>query len=522
MRSILTLTFLLITALAHAQEHAVRGTVTQENGSPLPGASVLLDGVRGTATDALGRFVLQGVSPGEHLLTASFIGYQRQERKLPVNGDVELEMRLVPAPIELKEVSVQTGGGSSRTGSISLLDRRTRPVNNSQELLQLVPGLFVAQHAGGGKAEQIFFRGFDIDHGTDLQVSVDGLPVNMVSHAHGQGYADLHFTIPETMDRLVVHKGPYDARFGDFATSGTVEFHTRNGIDQTELRAEYGMFNTARAVGLFNLLDGKPLLGNGKESAYIAGEYAFTDAYFQSKQDFGRFNLLGKYHGQLNGNNVLTLSASTFGAAWNASGQIPERAVASGQIGRFGAIDDDEGGETSRSNAYATLATGLPNGGLVKNQLYYVKYDFNLWSNFTFFAADSVNGDMIAQTDHRDIWGWQGQWSAPGRLAGLPFSVQAGADVRYDAADISLKHAVERTVRDTIAAGRLRQLNGNAWATGQLEVSERFTVEPGLRFDLFRFRYDDARGDRSQSGDAWQHRASPKLGLLYAASPGPQ
>lgn len=522
MRSILTLTFLLLTAMAHAQEHAVRGTVVQENGSPLPGAGVLLDGVRSTATDALGRFVLQNVGPGEHLLTASFIGYQRQERRFPVNGDVELEMRLVAAPIELKEVSVQTGNGGSRTGSISLLDSRTRPVNNSQELLQLVPGLFVAQHAGGGKAEQIFFRGFDVDHGTDLQVSVDGLPVNMVSHAHGQGYADLHFTMPETMDRLVVHKGPYDARFGDFATSGTVEFHTRNSIDRTELRAEYGMFNTARAVGLFNLLDGKPLLGNGKENAYIAGEYAFTDAYFDSKQDFGRFNLMGKYHGQLNGNNVLTVSGSTFGAAWNASGQIPERAVASGLIGRFGAIDDDEGGETSRSNAYATLSTGLPNGGMVKNQLYYVRYDFNLWSNFTFFAADSVNGDMIAQTDHRGIWGWQGQWSAPGRLAGLPFSVQAGAGVRYDAADISLKNAVERTVRDTIVAGRLRQLNGNAWATGQWELSERFTLEPGLRFDLFRFRYDDVRGDRSQSGDAWQHRASPKLSLLYAASPGTQ
>ncbi|MBK6776611.1 MAG: TonB-dependent receptor plug domain-containing protein [Flavobacteriales bacterium] len=292
--------------------------------------------------------------------------------------------------------------------------------------MQLVPGLFVAQHAGGGKAEQIFFRGFDIDHGTDLQISVDGLPVNMVSHAHGQGYADLHFTIPETMDKLLVHKGPYDARFGDFATSGTVEFLTRNSIDRNEIKAEYGMFNTVRAVGLFNLLDKKHLFGNRKENAYIAAEYVFTDAYFQSKQDFGRFNIFGKYNGQIGERTLLTLSASTFSAAWNASGQVPERAIASGRIDRFGAIDDNEGGETSRTNAYSTLSTGLRNGGLIKNQLYFVKYDFNLYSNFTFFAADSVNGDMIAQTDDRTIMGYTGSYGRNTSVGSLPFRFNTG------------------------------------------------------------------------------------------------
>lgn len=507
---------LLVCMAASAQTFTLSGVVNATNDAPLPSANVQLDGTLSTATDDLGRFSFEGVTKGEHTLTVSILGYTRSERRVVVSENTEVRVQLEPAAIELKEAAVNGKQTGSPTETISLLDMRTRPVNNSQELMQLVPGLFVAQHAGGGKAEQIFFRGFDIDHGTDLYVSVDGLPVNMVSHAHGQGYADLHFTIPETMDKLTVHKGPYDARFGDFATSGTVEFQTRNSLDRNEVKAEYGMFNTMRAVGLFNVLDNNHLFSQRKESAYIAGEYVFTDAYFNSKQDFGRFNLFGKYHGQVGERTMLTLSGSTFGAAWNASGQVPERAVASGLIDRFGAIDDNEGGETSRTNAYATLATGTRNGAVIKNQLYFVKYDFNLFSNFTFFAADSVNGDMIAQTDDRTIAGYTGSYSRNTRLGDLPFKFSAGLGARYDRADISLKNARERVVYDTIVAGRVEQLNTNAYLDGVLNLSERFTVNPSVRFDLFNFMYGDARGDRNTSGTAVQARVSPKLNLNYA------
>ena len=500
-----------------AQTCSVTGRLTDKSdGSPLIGASVVIQGTeRSATTDLNGRFAIGGVDAGTYTLTATYIGYAQASSNIVVDKDLDLNLSLEHGAIDLREMSVSRQSGATSSTTISGLDRLTRPVNSSQDLLQLVPGLFIAQHAGGGKAEQIFFRGFDIDHGTDLQVSVDGMPVNMVSHAHGQGYADLHFTIPETVDKLLVHKGPYDARFGDFATSGTVEFQTKNSVDRSELKVEAGQFNTVRTVGQFDVLGQKHFLTQRNENAYIAGEYAYTDAYFNSPQGFGRYNILGKYSGQFGEHSHLTLSASTFGAKWDASGQVPQRAVNSGLIDRFGSIDDQEGGSTARTNAYATLINGMENGGSFRNQVYFVKYDFNLYSNFTFFANDSVNGDMIAQTDARSIWGYTGSYGVDTHLGDRSLRLNAGAGMRYDQADISLKNAVERVVYDTIVAGGVDQLNVNGFLDAHFSLTERFMINAAARLDVFRFLYADARGVDSLSGSAVQQRVSPKLNFTY-------
>lgn len=514
----LVVLFALITPAA-AQAFRLSGSVTDESGNPVPGATVnVAEASRSTSTNAIGGYSFVDLPAGTYSVKVTALGFAAPAQIILLDKDKDMTTVLKPSTIDLNEVSVAPVGSNSTTETIQALDVRTRPVNSSQDLLQLVPGLFIAQHAGGGKAEQIFFRGFDIDHGTDLQVSADGMPVNMVSHAHGQGYADLHFVIPETIDKLQVHKGPYDARFGDFATSGTVEFLTKNSIDRSEVKVESGMFNTHRAVAQLKVLDKGHLFSKRKESAYIAGEYAFTDAYFTSKQDFNRMNLFGKYTGQLGERTHLTLSAGTFGAAWNASGQVPQRAINEGMIDRFGAIDDNEGGNTTRTNAYATLISSTDNGGLFKNQVYFVKYDFNLYSNFTFFATDSVNGDMIAQTDDRTIYGYTGSYGRSSSLGGLPFRFNAGLGTRYDEAAISLKNAVERVIYDTIVAGDLDQLNANAYVDGTLNVTEKFRVNAAARFDVFRFMYTDAQGVDSVSGDAVQERVSPKLNFTYDAS----
>ena len=507
----------VITCGAYAQTCTLRGNlIDNTDRSPLVGASVHIVGtLLGGTTDQDGRFVIGGIPAGAYRVRSSYIGYGQKEVEVLVDRDRDIPLAMDRKAIDLSEISVSPRSSATTTMTISGLDRLTRPVNSSQDLLQLVPGLFIAQHAGGGKAEQIFFRGFDIDHGTDLQVSVDGLPVNMVSHAHGQGYADLHFTIPETVEKLLVHKGPYDARFGDFATSGTVEFQTRNSVDRSELKVEAGQFNTVRTVGQFDVLGNKHLLSKRKENAYIAGEYAYTDAYFNSPQGFGRYNLLGKYAGQLGERTHLTLSASTFGAEWDASGQVPQRAVNSGLIDRFGTIDDNEGGSTQRTNAYATLVNGLRNGASFRNQIYFVKYDFNLYSNFTFFANDSVNGDMIAQTDDRSILGYTGSYGVDMHLGSRSLRLNAGAGMRYDQADISLKNAVQRVVYDTIVAGGVDQLNANGFVDAHLSVTERFTINAAARLDVFRFMYSDARGIDSLSGKAIQQRVSPKLNFTY-------
>lgn len=173
----------------------------------------------------------------------SFIGFSQN----PANDT------LVKDAINLKEITISsddTKNNQMAAQVISNIDKLLRPTNSAQDLLRLVPGLFIAQHAGGGKAEQIFLRGFDCDHGTDFSVNIDGMPVNMVSHAHGQGYADFHFVIPETVDKLKVFKGTYTAQYGDFATSGAGEFNTKTNIGKSMVKLEGAMFDTYRALAL--------------------------------------------------------------------------------------------------------------------------------------------------------------------------------------------------------------------------------------------------------------------------------
>ena len=179
------------------------------------------------------------------------------------------------------------------------IDVISRPVLSSQEVLRNVPGLFICQHAGGGKAEQIFLRGFDIDHGTDIKLSVEGMPVNMVSHAHGQGYADMHFIIPETIDAIDFGKGPYQADKGNFATAGYVDYKLKNRLNSSRLGVELGQFNTQRFLIM------SPIINTENHSTYIAAEHLISDGPFESPQNFNRSNILAKYHGQISSTETI-------------------------------------------------------------------------------------------------------------------------------------------------------------------------------------------------------------------------
>ena len=283
------------------------------------------------------------------------------------------------APIDLNEVTISPQLSANSFHTLSSVDLNLRPVNSSQDLMRLVPGLFIAQHMGGGKAEQIFMRGFDADHGTDVNVSVDGMPVNMVSHIHGQGYADLHFLIPETVADFDYGKGPYYIGYGDLTTAGYLSYSTKDALSKSVISLEGGQFNTFRVMGMIDLLSAE-VKQNG-ENAYVAGEYNYTDGPFQLAEHYKRFNLFGKYSNQLDANNKLSLRASTFSTSWRPSGEIPERAVAAGTtalddngdpyiipeaaspISRFGTIDSAQNGKSTRSNVIAKLATDLKTAG---------------------------------------------------------------------------------------------------------------------------------------------------------------
>jgi outer membrane receptor protein involved in Fe transport len=509
---------LSLALLSAAQTLTLRGRITDGANDPVIGASVLLKGTgRSTTSDVTGSYIIAGLKHGSITLQVAFIGFTPQEKTIVLKADATIDFVLANGAIDLKEVSVSPRSDATLTETIGALDHDLRPVQTAQDLLKMVPGLFIAQHAGGGKAEQIFIRGFDCDHGTDLFISVDGMPVNMVSHAHGQGYADLHFVIPETVDRINVHKGPYTTRFGDFSTSGTVEFNTMDHIDQSLVKVEGGMFNTRRGVAVIDLLGKRHLFGKRPENLYVAGEYAFTDAYFKSKQDFNRANGLLKYSAQLSDRSHLAFSASSFGANWNASGQVPQRAIDDGSITRFGAIDNEEGGNTTRTNVNALLTTRLGNDAVLKNQIYYVKYDFNLFSDFTFFLEDSVHGDMINQRDDRNIGGYTGTYTQNALIGDIPLKWTAGLGARYDRSDIQLLHGEERVVRDTVRSGNLDQLNTSAYLDGTFDLSRKWSVNAGLRFDVYDLHYTEDRHD-SLSGDRMLGRVSPKLNLYYQAT----
>nr|MBP6795068.1 TonB-dependent receptor plug domain-containing protein [Saprospiraceae bacterium] len=326
-----------------------------------------------------------------------YLGYKEKLQVINRHFLSEPIIQLEAMPFDLNQVNVVHTNKS--TSVISNIDLKVKPVSSSQEILRSVPGLFIGQHAGGGKAEQLFLRGFDIDHGTDVSVNFEGMPVNMTSHAHGQGYADLHFIIPEVVENINFGKGPYYADKGNFTTAAYVDFKVKEIFDRSGITLEAGQYNSLRGAAFFNLIN------TPKTKSYIASEYNLSDGWFDSPQDFNRFNLMGRVQHDLNKKNKLSLLVSQFSSKWNASGQVPNRAIESGLISRFGSIDNTEGGNTARQNLIIKLDSKLGEGKFFSQNAYISRYNFNLFSNFTFFLNDPLNGDQIKQKERRTVSG---------------------------------------------------------------------------------------------------------------------
>ena len=280
-----------------------------------------------------------------------------------------------------------TSAASSET--IRARDYELRPHTTTQEILNNVPGLVVAQHQGGGKAPQYFLRGFDADHGTDVAVFVDGLPVNLVSHAHGQGYADLNFLIPETVQRIELYKGPYFVEYGDLANAGAINIVTKDEVMENSVQALGGYFNTTRYA-----VAASPRFGPVK--TLLAAEVYYSDGPFLSPARYGRYNLFSKFTWEPTPESKLSFWASHYGGDWHGSGQIPLREVHAGRLDRFSAIDPSEGGRTDRQNLNLiyTYTPSAQENWLV--QLYGSRYKLNLFNNFTFLHKQR-NADNSAR-----------------------------------------------------------------------------------------------------------------------------
>ncbi|MBL7978165.1 MAG: TonB-dependent receptor [Bacteroidetes Order II. Incertae sedis bacterium] len=501
-------------SVTFAQTAKIVGTVWEDT-RPMPGATLILKPLqKGTITDPDGRFALTELSAGKYLLVVSFVGYKPYEVQVEIqagetktlninlvseNAEEDLLVRVIPS------TTIEANRPFSAAGiqEIRQLDLTIRPARTTQDLLQRVPGLIIAQHAGGGKAEQIYLRNFDADHGTDVAISVDGLPVNMVSHGHGQGYADLHFVIAETIEQMSVSKGPYFASLGNLATAGAVAFRTKEKLIEQMVKIEGGQFGTIRGTALL-----QPITQNG-QNLYVAAQIHHSDGPFIEKQNFDRYNVFTKYRKQRTLTKSLTVAASAFGAAWDASGQIPQRAIDSGLITRWGAIDSGEGGETSRQN----LSLTFEDTGSVfpfKAQFWASRYQFGLFSNFTFFLEDALKGDMIEQFDNRFLGGLNTEMSLGRRT-------KMGFQMRHDRANVGLMKSPERIRTEEWANADIKETNTALWFEHIIPLMPVLELQVGLRADDFRFKVKNhATSDLPRAdGSAHQQILSPKFNLAY-------
>lgn len=439
-------------------------------------------------------------------------GYDEVKWAITNDEDKNKVVFLQHKPFQISEVSINH---HSFLTAITKVDLNKFPVNSAQDLLRKVPGLFTAQHAGGGKAEQLFLRGFDADHGTDVSVNVDGMPVNVVSHAHGQGYSDLHFVIPETVNNIDFGKGAYYMDRGDFNTAGYVDFKTYDHLQNSMIKLEGGSFNSKRILGMFNILNDT----KERKSAYLAAEYNYTDGAFDVKQNFNRINIFGKYNQWITDNDYFNLQFSNFNSSWNASGQIPERAVNNGIIDRWQSIDPTEGGETSRTNVEMNYKHIISPSENIEAMAFYSKYNFNLYSDFTFYLKDKDYGDEIQQTDGRNIYGMEVKHTKNFSFDNSSLNWISGVGFRNDDINtLQLNHVYHRDLLlDRLAdvqgtETNLHAFSGLVWKTG------KFTINPALRVDHFIFNLHDLLNvEQSPSGQSKEEtRLSPKLNFSYA------
>lgn len=397
--------------------------------------------------------------------------------------------------------------GEARAGSegvVGYSDFENRPLSRVGELVEVIPGLVATQHSGTGKANQYFLRGFNLDHGTDFAAFIDGAPINFRTHGHGQGYLDLNFIIPELTERIDFRKGPYFADVGDFTAAATASFKTYDALPTNIAQATIGENGFRRG-----LIATSSKVGGG--DLILAGETVFFDSPFVLDENLEKYNALIKY-ARRSGSADWRASLSVYDAQWTSTDQVPLRAVESGLIPRLGFIDPDLGGETTR----IALNGGVDIGNWSANA-YAIYYDFALFSNFTLFLNDPVNGDEFEQTDERVTLGGAFDYTRPFRLAGAPARLRTGSDLRFDEIlNVGLFNTADRQRLSTVRDDEVSELSVGGFAEVEVEITEAVRVSAGLRGDFF--SYDVASSIDQNSGDGSDGIITPTASVAWRAA----
>jgi len=402
----------------------------------------------------------------------------------------------------------ENGVGTSDTASQGTITPKAiaaKPLSRPGEVLEYVPGVIVTQHSGDGKANQFFLRGFNLDHGTDFYTTVAGMPVNLPAHAHGQGYSDLNFMIPELIARVDYKKGPYFAEEGDFSSAGAAHFHYLDRMNDKLAGVTAGGFGYRRM-----LLAGSPK----PETANLlyALELVNNDGPWTNPNDFRKVNAVLRYnHGARD--DGYSLTAMHYRGKWNASDQIPQRAADSGLVSRFGAIDPTDGGESGRSSlSYDVRKPFL--GGHFQMGAYWIKYRLQLFSNFTFFQDDPANGDQFEQYDSRKVMGISPNWFWTGTPGGVESVVKIGLQLRRDNIDrVGLYSTLARQRLSTTREDTVRERASGLYIESTQQWTEKFRSVVGLRADFYNM--DVASNLAANSGNKNDRLASPKLNLIF-------
>jgi hypothetical protein len=512
------------TTPAWAQTAGVVGTIRDETGGALVGISVELGGgpLRLVAvTNDSGAYRFDQVTSGRYEISVALSNFAPTHRAVTVaphattRVDVVLHLALSAdvtvtgkrtfanlADVENPAENLVGIAQSASQGAITAKQLDERPLMRDGEVLETVPGVMVTQHSGEGKANQYFLRGFNLDHGTDFATTVAGMPVNMPTHAHGQGYSDLNFLIPELVTGVQFSKGPYYADQGDFATAGSSNISYANALEKPIAHVEAGGEGYAR--GLF--VASRPV-GHGQVLAGV--EAAHNDGPWVHPDDYQKVNSVVRYS-QGDTVNGFSLTAMGYHGRWNSTDQVAERAIPSGAIDRFGAIDPTDGGHTYRYSGSVDWQHANRKGNASTRVLAYgIGYDLDLFSNFTYYLDDPVHGDQVEQADHRFITGAKVVHKRMARWRGHSVQNTFAAQVRNDdIANVGLYHTQARVRLERRSQAAVVETVGGAFGQNEVEWAPWLRTMVGIRADAARFHVDAL--DPANSGTANAGLASPK------------
>jgi len=427
------------------------------------------------------------------------------------------------APVTLPEIEVVSGeegkgegeGMAMPTVAASETSFTGKEVNDRiflrpAEALEIVPGLIITQHSGEGKANQYFLRGFNLDHGTDLAIFVAGMPINMVTHGHGQGYADLNFLIPELIRSVEVKKGPYFAEEGDFASVGAVHVDLLDAYNGQLFKTTVGSFNYQRYLGI-----GSTALGEG--NLLVAGEVGRYGGPWVNSDDAFKLNGVVRYS-QGTPETGFSLTGMAYSNRWSSTDQIPLRAIRSGELSRYGAIDPTDGGASSRysiSGRWAHTHTESQS----EISFYAIKSSLNLWNNFTYFLNDAapdtaLGGDQFQQQDQRVTAGINAAHRIKGSFGDIPSLTEFGVQARFDAISLSLQNTFLRQFSSLTRSDKVKQGNIGFYGQTTLFWNEWFKTNFGWRGNFFAANVN-ALSNPVNSGSPIAFIASPKLSLVF-------